>query len=30
MSLGQFGLDHAPSLGQGFHFPFRRGDDLFR
>jgi hypothetical protein len=30
LRLGQFRLDHAPSLLQGFHFPFRGGDDLFR
>jgi len=29
LRLGQFGLDHAPSLFQGFDLPFRRGDDLF-
>jgi hypothetical protein len=23
-------FDHAPSLLQGFHFSFRRGDDLLR
>jgi hypothetical protein len=30
LRLGQFRLDHAPSLLQGFHLPFRRGDDLLR
>jgi len=30
LRLGQFRLDHAPSLFQGFHLPFRRGDDLLR
>jgi hypothetical protein len=30
LRLGQFGLNHASSLGQGFHFPFRRRDDLLR
>ena len=28
LRLGQFRLDHAPSLFQGFHLPLRRGDDL--
>src|SRR5262245_39874723 len=30
LRLGQFRLDHAPSLFQGFHFCFRRGDYLLR
>ena len=30
LMFGQFRLDHAPSLLQGFHLPFRRGDDLLR
>ena len=28
--LGQFRLDHAPSLFQCLHLSFRRGDDLLR
>jgi hypothetical protein len=27
LRLDQFGLDHAPSLLQGFHLSFRRSDD---
>jgi hypothetical protein len=30
LRLGQFCLDHAPSLSQAFHFRFRRDDDLLR
>ena len=30
LRLGQFGLNHASSLGQEFYFPFRGSDDLLR
>ena len=30
LRLGRFCLDFAPSLFQGFHLSFRRGDDLLR
>src|SRR5262249_51091335 len=30
LRLGQFRLEHAPSLFQGFRLSFRRGDDVLR
>jgi len=30
LRFSQFRLDHAPSLFQGSHLSFRRGDDLLR